>query len=248
MAAGGESPAHRALKRLALFWVQTEGYRACAFEVMPPRCRFRADLAAYKPARATRSADQPAVGLTAIFECKQARSDFLIDSRSTVATRRKLVALQSRRETLERLLCLHYPSLRSGDSLFPDFDAPDLSRLEHRNYRHVLAQISRLQRRLYRHVKFETITRYACANLFYLVVEPAIVTLPEVPVGWGLLVRRDETLELHQRPTLHPCAPADRFTLLQRIAAAGTRALNVGNAIPAGSIWDAATGRLQQQR
>jgi hypothetical protein len=245
MAAGGESPAHRALKRLALFWAQTEGYRACAFEVMPPRCRFRADLAAYRPASSKRSAEQPDVGVTAIFECKQARSDFLIDSRSAIATRRKLVALQSRRETLERLLCLHYPSLRCGDSLFPDFDAPDLSRLEHQNYRRVLMQISRLQRRLYRHVKFETITRYACANLFYLVVEPQIVTLPEVPVGWGLLVRRDENLELHQRPTLQACAAADRLTLLQRIAGAGTRALNVGHAIPIGSIWDAASGRKQ---
>ncbi len=239
MAAGGESPAHRALKQHALFWAQQEGYRACAFEVMPPRCRFRADLAAYKPGPHQRAAGGPDLGTTAIFECKQARSDFLIDSRSAAATRKKLAALQGRRETLERLLCVHYPSLRSGDSLFPDFDSPDLSRLEHANYRRVLGQMTVLQRRLYRHVKFETIVRYLCANLFYLVVEPDIVNPAEVPVGWGLLVRRDRALKLVQRPTLQPCRPVDRLVLLQRIAASGTRALSASHEISGPEIWEA---------
>ena len=232
MTAGGESPAHRELKRLALFWAQQEGFRAGAFEVTPPRCRFRADFVAYKPAAVKASAEVPEVGTTAVFECKKARSDFLIDSRSAIATRRKLTALQSRRETLERLLCVHYPSLRSGDSLFPDFDSPDLSRLEHATYRRVLAEMTALQRRLYHQVKFETMTRYRCANLFYLVVEPDIVALSEVPVGWGLLVRQDEALELSQRPTLHDCPPNNRLLLLQRIAAAGTRRLSAAQERP----------------
>ncbi len=231
MAAGGESPAHRALKQLTLFWAQKEGYRACAFEVMPPRCRFRADVVAYRPS--------PEIGTTAIFECKQARSDFLIDSRSAAATRKKLAALQVRREMLERLLAVHYPTLRSGDSLFPDFDSPDLSRLEHANYRRVLGQMTVLQRRLYRHVKFETIVRYLCANLFYLVVEPDIVKPAEVPVGWGLLVRRERALDLVQRPTFQPCRPADRLVLLQRIAATGTRMLNTQNEISGEEIREA---------
>ena len=239
MAAGGESPAHRALKQLALFWAQREGYRACAFEVMPPRCRFRADLAAYKPGPHQRAAVGPDLGTTAIFECKQARSDFLIDSRSAAATQKKLAVLQIRRETLERLLGVHYPSLRRGDSLFPDFDSPDLSRLEHANYRRVLGQMTVLQRRLYRHVKFETIVRYLCANLFYFVVEPDIVDPAEVPVGWGLLVRRGRALELVQRPTIQPCRPADRLVLLQRIAAIGTRALSVLHEISSEEVWAA---------
>jgi hypothetical protein len=239
MAAGGESPAHRALKRLALFWAQKEGYRACAFEVMPPRCRFRADLAACKPAPARRSAEAPSPGPTAIFECKQARSDFLIDSRSADATRKKLAALQGRRETLERLLGVHYPSLRSGDSLFPDFDSPDLSRLEHANYRRVLGQMTQLQHRLYRHVKFETLSRYRCANLFYLVVEPGIVNASEVPVGWGLLERANQALKLVRRPTLHACEPSDRLALLQRVAAAGTRGLNTSHEVSLEEIWAA---------
>ena len=231
MAAGGESLAHRALKGLALFWAQKEGYRACAFEVMPPRCRFRADLVAYKPG--------PEIGTTAIFECKQARSDFLNDSRSAATTRKKLAALHVRRETLERLLAVHDPTLRSGDSLFPDFDSPDLSRLEHANYRRVLGLMTVLQHRLYRHVKFEKIVRYLCANLFYLVVEPDIVKPAEVPVGWGLLVRRARSLELVQRPTFQPCRPADRLVLLQRIAATGTRLLNAQNEISGEEVREA---------
>lgn len=237
MATSGESPAHRALKRLALWWAQREGYRACAFEVMPPRCRFRADLAVFRAEPSRRSADAPAIGTTAIFECKQARSDFLIDSRSAIATRKKLTALQTRRETLERLLCLHYPSLRSGESLFPEFDAPDLSRLEHQNYSRVVAQMAQLQNRLFRNVKFETMSRYRCANLFYLVVEPGLVELSEVPMGWGLLERQDDALILRQRPTLHACAPANRLALLQRIAAAGTRGLNSAHDVRLDAIW-----------
>lgn len=235
MAAGGETPAHRALKQHALFWAQKEGYRAAAFEVMPPRCRFRADLVAYKPGATSRAAGSPEIGTTAIFECKQARSDFLIDSRSATAIRRKLAALQARRETLERLLCVHYPSLRSGDSLFPDFDSPDLARLDHVSYRRVLTQMVRLQRQLYHHVKFETIARYHCANLYYLVAEPNIVTLAEVPVGWGLLMREGDILALRQRPTWHMCPPVDRLLMLHRIAASGTRALSAASAA-AGSV------------
>lgn len=239
MASGGESPAHRALKRLALFWAQKEGYRACAFEVMPPRCRFRADLAAFRPEPSRRSGEAPVIGTTAIFECKQARSDFLIDSRSADATRKKLTALQARRETLEQLLAVHYPSLRSGGSLFPDFDSPDLSRLEHANYRRVLTQMVQGQHRLYRHVKFETLARYRCANLFYLVVEPELVTPSEVPVGWGLLERADQMLKLLRRPTWHACEPAGRLVLLQRIAAAGTRGLNAAHDVSFDGIWEA---------
>ena len=44
----GETAAHRELKRLALVWAQAQGYSACALEVSLPRCRYRADVAAYR--------------------------------------------------------------------------------------------------------------------------------------------------------------------------------------------------------
>ena len=107
--------------------------------------------------------------------------------------------------------------------------------------------MAQLQNRLFRNVKFETMSRYRCANVFYLVVEPGLVEASEVPVGWGLLERQEGMLALRQRPTLHACAPANRLTMLQRIAAAGTRALNVNHDISADALWEAFSGMKQSK-
>src|SRR3712207_7053149 len=45
-------------------WAQAQGYSACAVEVSLPKCRYRADVAAYR-ARGNEG------GVTAIFECKR---------------------------------------------------------------------------------------------------------------------------------------------------------------------------------
>ena len=45
---GGETPAHRDLKRLALVWAQSNGYRVAAAEVSLPNLRIRRDVAAYR--------------------------------------------------------------------------------------------------------------------------------------------------------------------------------------------------------
>jgi len=45
----GETEAHMRLKRLAFVWAQRQGYSACAMEVALPRCRYRVDVAAYRP-------------------------------------------------------------------------------------------------------------------------------------------------------------------------------------------------------
>ena len=53
MAAGikrphGETERHARLKRLAFYGRRPEGYSACAMEVSLPKCRYRADVAAYR--------------------------------------------------------------------------------------------------------------------------------------------------------------------------------------------------------
>src|SRR5713101_9880828 len=106
----GETEAHARLKRLALVWAQREGYSACAIEVTLPRCRYRADLAAYRP-----NGRQSVV--TAIFECKQALVDLRRDNGCTSTTMRRLEKVHQRREILERNLRVHYPALRVADSL-----------------------------------------------------------------------------------------------------------------------------------
>ena len=45
---GGETAAHQRLKRRTLLWAQAQGFSACGVEVSLPRCRYRADVAAYR--------------------------------------------------------------------------------------------------------------------------------------------------------------------------------------------------------
>src|SRR5207237_10123602 len=73
-----ETLIHARLKSLALLWAQAQGYSACALEVSLPHCRYRADVAAYRP-------KSSGVGLTAIFECKQALPDLRRDNCCSVA-------------------------------------------------------------------------------------------------------------------------------------------------------------------
>lgn len=246
-----ESPAHLELKRLALFWAQKMGYHSCAFEVSLPNCRYRADLAAYQPIsrrvwvkddgplNTGRLHARPSLGSTAIFECKQARADFLKDSRPAQATAEKLRELHERRVVLERQLKIHYPSLRTGDTLFSDFDSHDFTGLEHDGYKKVLAEIAKLQNRLFNNTKFDTLVRYGCGNLFYVVAEDDLLEPHEVPVCWGLLVRRGTSLELRQKPVWRDAEESCRLALLHKIAAAGTRALNRAHGITFEEIFEA---------
>ena len=217
--AAGETSAHLLLKRLALFWAQKQGYHSCAYEVSLPNCRYRADLAAYMPSkgRIKVRAQDPALpamthrvmvchtlGNTAVFECKQARSDFLKDSRSTRETQSELKDLHDRRIELERTLRVHYPSLlRAGDSLVPGLPEPRLRRTPTRELQEG-ARPDRVVCRsgLFSQTKFDTLVRYRCGNLFYVVAEDGIFQPHEIPLHWGLLVRRADRLELREKARL----------------------------------------------
>ena len=212
MGTGSETELHQRLKRLAIAWAREQKFPAIATEVRLPRSGFRADVAAYR-----REA-------TAVFECKQCRSDFLKDSYRQDTTRERLKALDARRQKLEALLKLHLPSLRRGEALFAEFDAIQLGGYEHKTYRRVLGEIETLQRRLAGKTKFDRLARYRCANLNYLVVEPGILTPEEAPVGWGLLVRKDDALVLERAPIWQE---ADRLALLENVAEAATRQAHV---------------------
>lgn len=215
----GETDRHARLKRLALLWAQANGYSACAAEVGLPGCRYRADVAAYRP-----QSKQP--GATAIFECKQALADLRRDNCRTDATRERLRSVNRRREILERHLRIHYPTLRTGDSLFPEYDSHDFSGIGHRNYRRVLREFAALQSHLSGGAKFECLVRYRCANLFFLVLPDELFLEPVVPLGWGALVESNGSLALVRKPTWHDNAAESRLRFLQRIANAGTRQCN----------------------
>ncbi len=224
MAAGvtnahGETARHSRLKRLAFLWAQAHGYSACAMEVTLPQSRYRADVAAYRP--------QPKkIGSTAIFECKQALCDLRRDNCHSNIARQRLEAICQRRQILETRLCVHYPNLRNGDSLFPEFDSHDFTAIGHRGYARVLSELKAQQNRLYDCTKFDKLTRYRCANLYFLVLPKELFRDSEVPVGWGALVESNGTLTLMRRPVWQETTPENRIHFLQRVAAAGTRAFN----------------------
>jgi hypothetical protein len=215
----GETATHARLKRAAVLWAQAQGYTACALEVRLPRCRYRADIAAYR-------SGPNGIGSTAIFECKQALSDLRRDNCCASAARARLEIVHRRRQTLEKHLRVHYPSLRIADTLFPEFDPHDFAAIGHRGYTRVLREVAALQKRLYDCTKFETLLRYRCANLFFLVVTDELYNEAEIPAGWGALVESDGTLSLMRKPVRHENTPESRLGLLERVARAGTRALS----------------------
>jgi hypothetical protein len=224
MAAGikgarGETERHARLKRLAFLWAQAQGYSACAMEVSLPKCSYRADVAACRLA-------PKRIASTAIFECKQALCDLRRDNCQSDAARQRLEAICARRQLIETRLRTHYPNLRNGDSLFPEFDPPDFTVIGHRGYARVLRQVRVLQNKLYDCTKFDKLLRYRCANLYFLVLPKELFRDSEIPVGWGALLESHGALTLTRKPIWHETAEEDRVQLLHRIAVAGTRFLN----------------------
>ena len=215
----GETEAHRRLKRLALLWAQAQGYSACAVEVSLPQCRYRADVAAYRP-----RGREP--GTTAIFECKQVLGDLRRDNCCSASARARLDTVTKRRQVLEKHLRVHYPTLRGGESLFAEFDSHDFTAIEHHSYSRVIREIGALQNKIRGATKFECLARYRCANLFFLVLPNELFREPELPLGWGALVETGDTLRLLQKPIWHDNSPESRLRFLHRIAQAGTRNLN----------------------
>ncbi len=122
--------------------------------------------------------------------------------------------------------CTHYPSLRNGDSLFPEFDSDNFAGIGHRGYARLSRELRVLQNRLYDCTKFDKLIRYRCANLFFIVLPEQLFRESEVPVGWGALVESDGALTLARNPIWQDAAAEDRIRLLHRIAMAGTRVLN----------------------
>jgi hypothetical protein len=235
--ATGETPAHRDLKRRALLWAQARGFRIAAAEVSLPNHRVRMDVAAYRPERVRESRRdegkktdrlvwKPKVGVTAIFECKASKSDFIRDGRSIDRTLERLKVLDERRARAKLELKIHYPSIRNGDSLFQEYETLDFQRPGYERYDKIIREMRQLSARLHENTKFERLAKYAAANLFYVVAEPGLVAPPALPCGWGLLEREGEELVLKSKPHWHEVPEDDRLAFFQRIAMAATRAVN----------------------
>jgi hypothetical protein len=89
-----------------------------------------------------------------------------------------------------------------------------------------MRELKALQNRLYDCTKFDKLIHYRCANLFFLVLPKELFRDSEIPIGWGALVESDGALTLMRKPVWQETAVDNQVRLLQRIAMAGTRALN----------------------
>ena len=227
--ANGETAQHARLKLLAFLWAQAQGFSACAMEVSLPKCRYRADVAAYR-------SHPRQIGSTAVFECKQALCDLRRDNCQSESARRRLEAVCKRRQLLEARLRAHYPDLRNGGSLFPELDSENFIAIGHHGYPRLLRELRALQNRLYDCSKFDKLIRYRCANLFFLVLPEQLFHDPEIPPGWGALVESSGTLRLARKPIWYETTEENRTRLLHRIAVAGTRALNRNLHHPSASL------------
>lgn len=210
----GESRAHRELKQLAVGWARANRLSLTGTEVRLPRSAYRADVAAATPRQLGPQA------VTAVFECKASRLDFLRDAAVEVATQEKVRALAERLDALNRLIGVHRPDLRRGEELFPEFDCIDLRGNRHATHAAVTKALRVAQVALYEGTKFAKLARWRSANFLYLVMESAdLASAHEIPAGWGLLVRRGEDLHCVRPPLRHEVRVEDRIALLERLAA-----------------------------
>ncbi len=233
----GESAAHLELKRLALIWAQANGFSIAAREVSLPNLRFRLDVAAYRPASVrvmkrderrgvSCASAAAALGLSAIFECKASRADLVRDCRKSIHLLARMKELTEARSELERYLRINCPSLLKGDGLWPEYETAAFERSDHPPYRKVVKSLATISRQLHGQTKMENLFKWNAANLHYLVVEPGLVADHEIPLGWGLLVRDGQRLDLRLRPEFKEIAEESRLAFLHRVAAAGTKATN----------------------
>jgi len=207
-----ESRAHHDLKRLAIDWALAHRLILAAPEVRLPRSNYRADVAAATPRALSENA------FTAIFECKVSRADFLRDSASEAGTGQTVTRLSERLALLRALIADHRPDLRRGEELFPEFDAFDLRGLRHETHDRLEAELRVAQRKLIEGTKFAKLDRWRVASLLYIVAEEGLFSPFELPEGWGLLVRKGETLVLATKPCLRETSAAERVAFVERIA------------------------------
>jgi hypothetical protein len=109
----GETKSHLVLKRLALLWAQENGYPIAALEVSLPQCRYRADVAAYRP-------QESGLGHTAVFECKQSAPDLRRDDCRSPQTLARLESVYRRRQILEKHLRIYYPPFAPANHFSPN--------------------------------------------------------------------------------------------------------------------------------
>jgi hypothetical protein len=248
-----ETPAHKTLKQEAVRLLVRAGCVAAGIEVSCPIARHRVDAAGYVDAlpKGRRNSDEyERLGSltdfrfvrgerakTVIVECKQARSDFLTDSRDMgelLAERERLMRVRAVLE--EQIVKACEPQLRiSGSRLFPDLEEWDFAASRVGSYRAVLNDLRRIDERMHGESKFWMMAHYRLADWLYLAAPRGVIRAREVPPGWGLLEFEADLGSVGLGPATSPEVrvrvaapelrgkPEHRQRLLRNIAVASTR-------------------------
>ena len=104
---------------------------------------------------------------------------------------------------------------------------PPAALFNRRLHQDVIAEIRQLSARLHENTKFEKLTKYGSANLYYLVADAGVLAPHELPADWGWLRPAGDALELVNKPIWHDVDDDQRLEFLHRIAVRATRAAGV---------------------
>lgn len=220
---------HRQLQKAAFCWALQQGFRVGALDVPVSQLGARLDVAAckFEAPRKGRGANTLKAGPVIVFECKTDRADFLRDTRSEEQLRGQLWELQARRTLWEDSLRREFPTLREGETLFPEYDVYRFQDVGGAPYQSLVIEIEGLSRQLYSKGKFAKMQKWKGANLHYVVAEEGVAQGEELPTGWGLLERKEGGLVVVVKAVWLDAPDVNRWLVATRIAMAATSALEV---------------------
>src|SRR4029453_15626536 len=126
----------------------------------------------------------------------------------------RLRRLEERRRLYEESMRIYFPSLRSGDALFPEFEGVRFEAAGFEPYDKICAEMKRLSNWLHQQTKFADLLRWRTANLHYIVSEEGGSRPYERPLGWGLLLRHGDELRVVTPALWQQVPPENGFQLL----------------------------------
>ncbi len=103
------------------------------------------------------------------------------------------------------------PSLLKSDSLWSELETSAFERSDYPPHLKVVKALATLSRPLHSQTKMVNLLKWNAASMHYLVVEPDLVSEHEIPVGYGLLVRDGQRLDLRLRPEFEEIAEESRL-------------------------------------
>lgn len=218
---------HRELQRAALYWAREQGYGVAALDVGVSQVGGRLDVAAciMEPARRNRGNTVLRAGNVMVLECKTSREEFLRAASSEEQLLEQLRALQERRERWDEGLKKEFPTLREGQTLFPEYDVYRFKEVGGREYEELVREIESVSQQLFSRGKFSRIQKWSGANLHYVVAESGVAHPHELPMGWGLLEWDGVRLGLEVKAVWQDAPDMNRWSVSGKIAVAAAEGL-----------------------